>query len=684
MEILILLSVQLVVTVAGIGLVWRRLDRIAAEVRALREDVAMRNVKRVAKAPAARERAMETALAQISGGGVRFHDVGPKLAQPFDHAWDRDNRARIAATPPLTQIDEIDETGAPPSLSPDTARLIVLVTALVAPAAGLYFAAPLTGIVAAGLLVAAAALLVSLRAAWRQTAWFAAIAGGGWALVGLLTNVGLLDPAAYCGALVVAALAGVTHARLLRPATPGSAMVLFMATTALVLGAQIGMVGPAGAALGVMAMAAAAVGASTLRLEAMHLVAFAAAGIGVYLVSGQEGGDIWFTPAAAWAGAAFLGIAFVRVPALGPRGTAIAATGAIAPISALGAMFAAGHGLENVYTAGGAFLGVAFIFTAMLVLSARRHQGLAPLHLTLWALTIAAVGATVTAMLLVAQAPLEPAPLAALALGLVAIDSRWPDRVWRFAAIGVAALAIVGACRVAGDFAAADPRWPPIWIALFSFAAPASFLGLAAHVATRRAPIASAMLEAAALAGGATAAAFLVRYAFSAGAPALEPIGFVETGTHIAIWLLAALLFTARADLGAEKVRRAAAFVFMTAATLAGLACALAWVTPWSAAFYSDPAAHGPLAFAGPALAGWAHWLYWRTRNTPRRARFAFGAAAMLTAAWATLEIASFRAGVGDWVTPALGAALFAIAAGLNFLPGLATRRDQAPPAQQA
>ena len=52
--------------------------------------------------------------------------------------------------------------------------------------------------------------------------------------------------------------------------------------------------------------------------------AFAAALAGLFVLSGQASAAIWFTPAAAWAGAVFFGVAAVQTPRLGSRGVAVA------------------------------------------------------------------------------------------------------------------------------------------------------------------------------------------------------------------------------------------------------------------------------------------------------------------------------------------------------------------------
>src|SRR5690606_28258876 len=107
-----------------------------------------------------------------------------------------------------------------------------------------------------------------------------------------------------------------------------------------------------------------------LRLEVVHLAAFVATLVGLLVLSGQQSAAIWFTPAAAWAGALFFAIAFVRVPQLGSRGVALAGTGALAPFAAIAALHDAQHGLANSFAAAGAFLGLATLLGLLIAIAA--------------------------------------------------------------------------------------------------------------------------------------------------------------------------------------------------------------------------------------------------------------------------------------------------------------------------
>ncbi|MEJ0060390.1 MAG: DUF2339 domain-containing protein [Terricaulis sp.] len=593
--------------------------------------------------------------------------------------FDRPRRDRGAETPELMPIDEIEGSTSwrtpNASVSPETARAVVAVSALAAPAIAFAFGASMGAIVATALVIASSLLLVSLRAAWRHTAWFAVLGGGAWTLAGYLTGLGAAQGALFCTALVIAAAAGLAHARFERPATPGMTSALIMAVTAIVIGAQWGMVGPAGIGYAAIIALGAAIGASTLRLEPLHMASFAGAGLGLFVLSSQAPAGVWFTPAAVWAGVWFLAISFLRTPALGPRGTLVAVTGAAAPMFAVSALYAARHALETPLAAAGGFLALGAVFACILVLAARRTKSLEALHLTLWALAAPTLGSVATALLLASPAPLEAALLAAMALALIAVDARWPDRVWRFGAVVMSVSAAIVGWSAAQGFGTFAFEHSLLAVTAFTFAVPAAFLGIGAHFAERRAPIAASILEAFAILGGVAALAAVTRLAFSGGAPDLQPISFVEAGAHAALWLGAALLLAWRRDRGAGLVRRAGAIALAGAGLGIAVACLLAWLTPWwSIELYAPPYLHPALGFAAPALAAWGHWVYWRKQRTPNRARVSFAAAALLSAAALTLAVVWLRTG-GDWVTLAIGATAFATAAAVNFVPGLAIPR---------
>ncbi|MES1201565.1 MAG: DUF2339 domain-containing protein [Pseudomonadota bacterium] len=657
-----LVGLQLLAIIAGLIVFLRRTDAMQSEIVRLRAAVETRvSVEAQAKRKSA------SFLREVAPGAVetladwrkRFDSEIATLKEPFKAA----NFER------------------PASLRPETAREIVVVCALIAPVLGLAFGAPLSALAAAAFAIAGAASLISLRHAWRDTAWFAVIGGGAWALAGLLADLGDVHRGLFCFSLVFAASAGLLRARLGRPSGPGAMLALIMATTALAIGSQVGLVGPTGIAFGAIVALAAAFGAASLRLEWIHFAAFAGAGVGLYVLSAQHDAAIWFTPAATWAGVWFLALAFVRAPELGPRGVLIAATGTIAPMFAVSALYQAQHGLETPYAAAGGFLAIAACFASVLALAARRQKKLGDLHLTLWALGVATFGALAISLMLVAPIALYPTIFAVLAGAAIALNLRWQDRFWSFAASTFALIAVVQAAALLREFGAPASELSPVMIAAFTLSVPALTAGLAAHFARGRAPISSGVLEACAILGGAFALSSWTRLAFTGGTPALQGVSFVEAGVHAALWLGAALVLAARATRGVAPVRYTFATLLAAAGAGVTLIALIIWVTPWWSTTVMTSTTHPPLGFAAPAIALWAHWLYWRHVDETRRARWSFGSAALVTAAAITLELVWQKGWGATWAPPVIGAAAFAIAAGLNFVPGLPAKKKPAPEA---
>jgi hypothetical protein len=323
-------------------------------------------------------------------------------------------------------------------MSPESMHTLAAASLFAAPAVAAAFGAPSIFIIAAIFVLVAAAFVASMRPAWRTAAWVGAVAGGCWAIAGLASGAAALEPALFSGAALLAGAAGLAHARWSATAWPGACLAILMAGASLVLGAEIGMVGFAGAAFAGIVLLAAIVGASALNLEAIHLAAFAAAGAGLFVLSGQGQGDVWFTPAAAWAGAAFGALAALRTPIEGARAALIAATGAIAPIFAVGVMINARHGLEQPWAGAAAYAALALFFSGILTAALRRHGRLARLKLAAWSLGLAAcwcAGAAILYLIPEALTPLQPSALALLGLAAIAIDMRLPARMWRFIAV---------------------------------------------------------------------------------------------------------------------------------------------------------------------------------------------------------------------------------------------------------
>ena len=162
-------------------------------------------------------------------------------------------------------------------------------------------------------------------------------------------------------------------------------------------------------------------------------------------------------------------------------------------------------------------------------------------------------------------------------------------------------------------------------------AAPAVINAIAGRIATRNAmTLTTGVLEGAAIAMGMTAAALGVRYYFSGGAPLSHPISFVETGVHISVWLLAAVLIAARSRRDARRLRAAAATALGALALVTSATISMLWLNgdreqqPASTA--PAPFQYEGLGFALPAILFWVSWVFWRARGSNVRTRVALGA----------------------------------------------------------
>lgn len=624
MALVILFALHVVLSIAGFAVLWRRIV------------------------------SLETQLSAVQRGSAE-----PRTETAFERA------ARVWEQ----RAENLTLQG--PTLSPETGRGLVLALMATSPAIAFFFTTDIPAIVASGLAIAAAMMIIALRPIWRAAAWAAVCTAGAWALVGFALGAAHADPASYSIFVAFAAIAGIVHAHL-RRATPGSTMALTMAAAALALASQTGMVGAAGVAFGVIAATAAIVGAMSLRLEAMHLAAFGAAVIGLFVLSGQPSAAIWFTPAATWAGALFLAIATVRVPQLGARGVAIAGTGAFAPLGAIAALNAAQHGLANPYAAAGAFIGLALMLSGVIAQAAqRRERGLEGLRVTLWVLVLGAFMAVSAAIALALPAQLATPASAAVALGLAVLDQRLRNDVWRvFAAVaGLSALlfAAITARAVLGETAA----WSP-WLAIASgVAVPAAIAGGTAFVFQRTAsPRMAAFFELMTFALAVAAASLFLRVAFAQGAPLLRPMTFVEAGVHAAIWLNAALIIGLRATMGAASARE---FAMRTLGLMAlGLLAVNAGIhaAAFERALDTSLVARVSFGFALPAALFWAHYAFWRTRRDETEARLALAAAAVSTATAVIIEAAHAEV-LPAWVRAAIVALSIGGAVGVNFAPNV-------------
>jgi hypothetical protein len=303
----------------------------------------------------------------------------------------------------------------------------------------------------------------------------------------------------------------------------------------------------------------------------------------------------------------------------------------------------------------------------------RRPSGVTALQATGWVLALGAFTAFAAAILLAAPAPFAATAFAALALGLAVLNARAPASVWRAFACIAAGFAAACALSAGAMLLNEAQRWAPAVLLGLGLAAPAVLTAAGARFAQRAdASFTTGALEAVAFALGVIAANLAVRLYFSSGAMLLQPVGFVEAGAHICVWLMASLLIASRSHRGSKPVRIGfSVLLALIALTLVAFAGGL-WLTPyWSAReAAAAPIPHAPLGFLAPALLFWAHWLFWRARGTDTRARTALAAAALLTAAFVTLELMRWP-GAPEWLAALGSAVAFALAIVVNFAPGV-------------
>ena len=646
MQFVLLIAAQLVVSIAGFALLWRRVDGLNGEIARLRQALEEAAENRVA--PRAR---------RVQGAPGVLETPAPQALARAARVW----RQREPA--PSSQT--LQSRGA--SLAPASQRALALAALALAPAFGLFLQIDAAAIVTTGLLLGAAMMLVSLRPDWRVAAWAGVLTAGAWALIGFALADAQANPGAFSASLVLASAVGLAQAHW-RGAAPGACMALAMSAAAIALGSQIGMVSPAGAGFGAIVALTAIVGAMSLRLEAMHLAAFGASLLGLFVLSGQDAAAIWFTPAAAWAGALFLGIAIVRTPVLGARGAALAGAGVVAPLVAITALHASHHGLADPRAAAGAFAALGLILSGLIGLAASQRAGAAnSLKLTLWVLVAGAFAAFTGAIVLVAPAPIAAPIFAALSLGLIALNARLPDAAWRALACVSGALCSTTASVDAQMLLDESDAWPPQALLAIGLALPALLMAAAALTAKRAsAALTAGWLYCVAIGIGVACANLVVRTIFSGGAPLSHGLTFVEAGAHIAVWLAAALVVGARGG-GAREF--AASVLGLTALT-SSIIMGVLWLTPYWTARADMNSWLAGLGFLAPGLMFWANWVMWRARGANLRTRLAWASGALMGACFVTLE-ATRADDMPDWASAIIGAFIFAFAIVINFAPGV-------------
>mgnify|MGYP000889984309 CR=1 FL=1 len=537
---------------------------------------------------------------------------------------------------------------------------LVLAFAAAAPAAGAFFQITPAWFCSVGVLIGAAMMVLALRRDWSAAAWTGASVAAGWALAALLlaqnsTFVALAMGAAGASGLLYAKAKGLL---------PGAAMAFAMTAAVLWGGASTTMISAYGAAFLTLVAIAAVVGATALRLEGLHFAAFAAALMGLYVLSGQPDAAIWFTPAASWSGALFFAVMAVRVPQAGSRGASFAGTGTLAPIAAVAALHDARHALAAPGMAGLALVLVALAIGAVIALCAQRRT-LSSLRLSHWIMGVGAFVAASGGFILAIPPPATPLAFAMLAAALIALSARFDQRLWRVLACAAAGMTLLESTVVAGLILSERAPWPAWWGLAAAAAAPAAGLFGGAYLARRlKFTRIAGVFDIAALAGMTLAANLAARLIFSAGATLLQPVGFAEAGVHVTIWLTAALLIAPRQSRIAEP-----AALLLSAFALAGLISAAGvWLPP---TWRTSGAA---LGFLIPSLGFWAHWVFWRGRGRNLSTRLSLGAAAATGAGYLTLEMLQQPA-MPTWALIILCGAAFACAVAINFAPGVTSPR---------
>lgn len=672
----VVLLILAIVLGGGLGLIWRRLDELHGEIRALR--AALEAQQSAPGGPRPGQSAPGATVTPLSRPVVvRVAGASPAPApesdeptlfpisnpsdDPFDDSWVIKNKAptqqqqaqRAAITragTDLTRAPVIQAPMAAPAksrsfersdyLTPELKRVLAACAALLTPAIALAFGAPAAPVAAVALGLVIACLFVSLRTGFAALAWIAAAFAAGWTLWAAAD--GILAEASPWSAVALAALgaAALAHAAITRLAAPGGMIALTVAAGCFALGASD--LNAALVALAAVVVGAALVGASFVALEHIHVGAWVSAGIALYLLQGRaDAAQIWFAPAAAWLGALFLGIAAVRAPRLGAKATVLAATGTTAAIFAVYSIHASRYGLTEPWAAALAFVAVAAALACMLAQSARAAGAIEALGWAAFPLGFGAASSFTLALLIALPAPLGATGFATAAGAALLLNARYAHPLWRFTAALLGVGAIVQAIMSLALFLDADTFALAATILCFGIAAPAVLALGGAWAASDRAPVTAMAFEAGAIALATLALSGFVRALMAGGPASASAVTYAEAGLHAAAWLGLAFLLAARSGKGAWLVRRFAAIALVGGALAVLAAGPLTALNPlWGV--WREPVAGVAVfnlllaGYAAPAALIWGAYAFWRGHAA---APFALGAAAVLTAAWIGLEI---------------------------------------------
>lgn len=669
-----LLTLAVLVTGAGFGLLWRKLEELRAEIRDLRalleeRDAAARQQPSASAQPSNITALSRPVVVRATPAPARNPEpeeepslfppaAKPPSDDPFNDSWviRQAPPTRAPATrpaPPPAERRAIDPALPPPprrpSLPPQrgerftsTQRLLIAGSVMLAPAIALLFNAPPAAVAIAALVLLAAVLAASLRPGWSVLAWTAAIGGGAWALWAVSNEAIGAHPIAAASSLAFAAVLGLAHARVSALAGPGGLLALGMSAAALLLSdhALAGL-----GAFGAIAALAALIGASRASLELIHVGAWISACLWLFLLGARPDAAIWYAPAAAWTGGLFLAIAAVRAPALAERGTVIAATGALAPIVAVLMLHASARTgaapwtFDQAWQCALALCVIALALAGILALCANRARSLSALGWAAFPLGFGAPAAAALAAIVALAPPFAATALAAIAAILALLNTRYGHPMWRFGGALAGFASVIAALAAIGDFALSPRDLTATLTIVLGAGLPAALALLAARAFGSSAPISAMGFETGALLLGVAALSGLIRLAYAETPSA--PLDFAEAGLHATLWLTLALLIWLRARRGAWLVREWGAAVLGGAALCILLGGPLTALNPlWGA--IRDPATGAPFAnllalgFAAPALAAWGHYIAWRGRG---RGVVAAAAGVVLTTCWALLEV---------------------------------------------
>jgi hypothetical protein len=641
--VLLLLLAQAALTLAGFVMLWRRVGALRGDIARLSHAVSLLESSVTTAAP---QRVSNAAVAGVAKSRVETSSPA-RPAAPARARAERAWRSRDAETRPTLSANT-------PVLRRGAIALIAL-----APALGFLAGLDAALVAACGLVFASVLMTMAWRAEWSEAQWASLAAAALWSIAAFVFRADLELPTAL--ALLGVGAAGLAFAWR-RELLPGAALAAIALLTALALSTQLTIIGPIGAVAGGLILIAAILGATSLRLEPLFVGAFIAALIGLFVLSGQSEAAIWFTPAATWMGAAFLAVSAVRTPTLGARGVTFAGIGALAPIAAVTALYAARHGLETPLAAALAYLGVGAALLGVLYWATLKRR-LEALGMTAWLLASTAGIAVAVAIAIAAPAPIAASAHAAVALSLMLLSGRAPHLAWRVMACVFALFALTSAFGAADHLLRETPSLPAWAMISAGWALPAALTFAAAYQAQRLGhDNIAASFEVVALGFAMGALHLIVRLLFAGETVLLSTLSFLEAGIHIAIWLAAALLAAWRAR---EPLRMGASLALSAGALGSCALAALLWLSP----FWTARGAPAPLGFILPAFFAGAHWVFWRARGSTLRTHVAFAATALISACALTLWVAHSAA--PEWVSALLGALAFAGAIVVNFSPGV-------------